>query len=119
MSYRVPRVSYCIERGFVIFIAMITKDEFEKALIIVQEYQKQILIEYQRTKKIAECIVSRDTNIFDFDLSVRALNALKSNGINTAGDLINLRRQKILGYRNIGRTTAQEIIELVQSLIIK
>jgi DNA-directed RNA polymerase subunit alpha len=56
-----------------------------------------------------------DTPIEDLDLSVRALNCLKANEITKVGQLVSLREEDLLGLRNFGRKSLDEIKEkLVQ-----
>ncbi|TMF59070.1 MAG: DNA-directed RNA polymerase subunit alpha [Chloroflexi bacterium] len=56
-----------------------------------------------------------DVPIEDLDLSVRALNCLKANEITKVGQLVALREEDLLGLRNFGRKSLDEIKEkLVQ-----
>ena len=56
-----------------------------------------------------------DVPIEDLDLSVRALNCLKANEITKVGQLVALREEDLLGLRNFGRKSLDEIREkLVQ-----
>jgi DNA-directed RNA polymerase subunit alpha len=56
-----------------------------------------------------------DVPIEDLDLSVRALNCLKANEITKVGALVALREEDLLGLRNFGKKSLDEIKEkLVQ-----
>lgn len=98
---------------------MITKDEFEKALKIVKEYQWQILSEYQRTKRYAKYTMSIESSVMDLDISVRLINILTHYGILTIGDLLNLDRKTAMSFKNCGQRTWTMIEELKDELIIK
>jgi hypothetical protein len=53
------------------------------------------------------------TRLIDTDLSVRALNCLKSAEIKTVSDLIRLKKTDLLKFRNFGRKTLREIEDLL------
>jgi DNA-directed RNA polymerase subunit alpha len=56
-----------------------------------------------------------DVPIEELDLSVRALNCLKANEITKVGQLVALREEDLLGLRNFGKKSLDEIKEkLVQ-----
>ena len=55
----------------------------------------------------------------DCNLSVRALNSLKSAGFNTIGDLISQPKDYLLKFRNMGKKSYSEIIDLVEKLGLK
>jgi DNA-directed RNA polymerase subunit alpha len=68
-------------------------------------------------KPVGNDLVTRlaDVPIEDLDLSVRALNCLKANEITKVGQLVALREEDLLGLRNFGRKSLDEIKEkLVQ-----
>lgn len=50
-----------------------------------------------------------ETPVADFDLSVRARNALKKMNARTIGDLLRMSEQELLAYRSFGETTLAEI----------
>jgi DNA-directed RNA polymerase subunit alpha len=49
------------------------------------------------------------------DLSIRALNCLKSADVQTLGDLVTYNRDDLLKFRNFGKKSLAEIDELIQS----
>lgn len=53
--------------------------------------------------------------LIDMDLSVRALNCLKSADIETLGDLVAIHKNDLLKLRNFGRKSLTELEELVKS----
>jgi DNA-directed RNA polymerase subunit alpha len=50
-----------------------------------------------------------DTPISDFELSVRSRNCLKKMNINSLGDLLRISEPELLGYKNFGETSLNEI----------
>lgn len=55
------------------------------------------------------------TRLTDLDLSVRALNCLKSADLETLGDLVTIQRSALLKFRNFGKKSLNELEELVKS----
>ena len=55
------------------------------------------------------------TKLLDLDLSVRALNCLKSAEVETLGDLVAFNKQDLLKFRNFGRKSLTELENLVKS----
>ncbi len=51
--------------------------------------------------------------VADFELSVRARNCLKKMNVRTLGDLIKLREDELLAYKNFGETSLNEIKALL------
>ena len=54
--------------------------------------------------------------LIDMDLSVRALNCLKSAELETLGDLVAFHKADLLKFRNFGKKSLTELDELLQSL---
>ena len=54
-----------------------------------------------------------DIPISDFELSVRSRNCLKKMNIRTLGDLLRTTEQELLGYKNFGETSLNEIKALL------
>lgn len=50
-----------------------------------------------------------ETPVADFDLSIRARNALKKMNVRTIGDLLRMSEQELMAYRSFGETTLAEI----------
>ena len=55
------------------------------------------------------------TKLLDLDLSVRALNCLKSAEVETLGDLVAFNKQDLLKFRNFGSKSLTELENLVKS----
>ena len=55
------------------------------------------------------------TKLLDLDLSVRALNCLKSAEVETSGDLVAFMKEDLLKFRNFGRKSLTELENLVKS----
>lgn len=53
----------------------------------------------------------KEKSILDLDLSVRAYNCLKRQGINTIGDLISLSPAELNQIRNLGKKSLDEILQ--------
>ncbi|MBR5068204.1 MAG: DNA-directed RNA polymerase subunit alpha [Bacteroidales bacterium] len=56
------------------------------------------------------------TKLTDMDLSVRALNCLKSAEVETLGELVVFNKTDLLKFRNFGKKSLTELEELLQSL---
>ena len=56
------------------------------------------------------------TKLSDMDLSVRALNCLKSAEVDTLGELVAYNKNDLLKFRNFGRKSLNELDELLASL---
>ncbi len=55
------------------------------------------------------------TKLVDMDLSVRALNCLKSAELETLGDLVSIHKGDLLKFRNFGKKSISELEDLVNS----
>ena len=53
------------------------------------------------------------TKLVDLDLSVRALNCLKSVGVETLGELVRFNKTDLLKFRNFGKKSLTELDELL------
>lgn len=56
------------------------------------------------------------TKLSDMDLSVRALNCLKSAEVETLGELVKYNKNDLLKFRNFGRRSLTELEELLENL---
>ena len=56
------------------------------------------------------------TRLVDMDLSVRALNCLKSAEVETLGELVAYNKNDLLKFRNFGRKSLNELDDLLASL---
>ena len=54
-----------------------------------------------------------ETPVTDFELSVRARNCLKKMNIRTLGDLLKITEAELLGYKNFGETSLEEIKQML------
>lgn len=54
-----------------------------------------------------------EMNVMDFELSVRARNALKKMNIESIGDLLRVREQELMAFKNFGETSLSEIKSLL------
>jgi DNA-directed RNA polymerase subunit alpha len=54
-----------------------------------------------------------DIQLADFELSVRSRNCLKKMNLHTVGDLLRTSEQELLGYKNFGETSLNEIKALL------
>lgn len=53
--------------------------------------------------------------LVDMDLSVRALNCLKSADVDTLGELVSYNKSDLLKFRNFGKKSLTELEELIES----
>jgi len=56
------------------------------------------------------------TKLVDMDLSVRALNCLKSADVETLGELAQYNKADLLKFRNFGKKSLTELDELLANL---
>ena len=56
-----------------------------------------------------------ETELIDFDLSVRALNCLKCAEVYTVGDLVRYYRTDLLKFRNFGKKSLTELDEFLEN----
>jgi DNA-directed RNA polymerase subunit alpha len=54
------------------------------------------------------------SKLADMDLSVRALNCLKSAELETLGDLVAIQKGDLLKFRNFGKKSLTELEDLVK-----
>lgn len=66
-------------------------------------------IEFERVKKILL------TNVDDLELSVRSHNCLKAANIKTMGDLVRKDESEMLKFRNFGRKSLAELMDIVDN----
>ena len=53
--------------------------------------------------------------LVDMELSVRALNCLKSADVETLGELVSYHKSDLLKFRNFGKKSLTELEELIES----
>ena len=73
----------------------------------VVEEEKEVDAEVQRVRELLSQPVD------ELDLSVRAHNCLKAANIKTIGDLVRREESEMLKFRNFGRKSLQELIEVL------
>ncbi len=66
-------------------------------------------IEFERIRKIVT------TSVDDLELSVRSHNCLKAANIKTMGDLVRKEESEMLKFRNFGRKSLAELMEIVEN----
>ncbi len=71
-----------------------------------EEFDEQVLHMRQLLK----------TKLVDMDLSVRALNCLKSAEVETLGELVVFNKNDLLKFRNFGKKSLTELDDLLESL---
>lgn len=60
--------------------------------------------------------ITDDTPIIDLPISVRAMNSLRGNDINTYGELSNLSRRAMINLRNFGRKSLEEVENVLDNI---
>jgi DNA-directed RNA polymerase subunit alpha len=82
-----------------------------RALMFLKDIESSLTMHYdesqERTREKRSAIL--DTPISDFELSVRSRNCLKKMNIHTLGDLLKISEVELLGYKNFGETSLNEI----------
>lgn len=91
----------------------ILKDHIEK--FITEQIEEPFAQEENEvdaeTVRIANLL---KTSIEDLNLSVRAYNCLKSANINTIGELVSKDESELLKFRNFGRKSLAELLEVIE-----
>jgi DNA-directed RNA polymerase subunit alpha len=82
---------------------------------ITEEFEVKIksdgYIEYEdNTSQLRQLL---NTKLCDMDLSVRALNCLKTSNIEILADLVRLQRNELMKFRNFGKKSLTELDELL------
>ena len=76
-----------------------------------EEHEREELIkEFERSDELVNIL---NTSIIDL-VSNRALNCLKFVGVETLGDLVQLKETEMLRYRNFGKKSLNELKELLE-----
>lgn len=70
--------------------------------------EEEVDAEMQRIKNLLK------TSIEDLNLSVRSYNCLKSANINTIGELVTRDEQDLLKFRNFGKKSLAELVEVIE-----
>ena len=97
---------------------MITEQEYVDAITLIRKYMAQIVNETESgwnvnfSPRLSLLLVNQD-------LSVRCLNCLKYNDLETIGDLVTVTERKLLTYRNFGTKSLIELKCLLASYGLK
>jgi len=90
---------------------MITREEYNKALDIVEEYQRQI---FNPTNKEKRILIDDFMQENKYEMSVRLFNSLKKNSSFTYLDEISSMKP-FLTLRDVGKKTWWEFSDLLHS----
>lgn len=74
------------------------------SVVSIEEFDEDVLHMRQLLK----------TKLTEHDLSVRALNCLKTADVDTLGDLVKFHRSDLLKFRNFGKKSLSELDELLE-----
>lgn len=93
--------------------AQILRDHVNLFISVEQEpaapaEEKEVDAEVQRIRSML------NQSVDDLDLSVRAQNCLKAAQIKTIGDLVRREESEMLKFRNFGRKSLQELIQVLE-----
>lgn len=72
------------------------------------EEEKEVDAEVQRIRELL------NQSVDELDLSVRAHNCLKAANIKTIGDLVRREESEMLKFRNFGRKSLQELLQVIE-----
>lgn len=72
------------------------------------EEEKEVDAEVQRVRELLS------QSVDELDLSVRAHNCLKAANIKTIGDLVRREESEMLKFRNFGRKSLQELLQVIE-----
>jgi DNA-directed RNA polymerase subunit alpha len=79
------------------------------------EASKSMHYDEDQARRLAKRNAVLDIPVTDFELSVRARNCLKKMNIRNLGDLVKTTEQDLLGYKNFGETSLQEIKDMLSA----
>lgn len=80
---------------------------------IEQEEEQPVTPKDSETERIRKILL---TNVDDLELSVRSHNCLKAANIKTLGELVGKDEAEMLKFRNFGRKSLAELMEIVENL---
>jgi DNA-directed RNA polymerase subunit alpha len=86
-----------------------------RARLYQKDIDSSLSMEYDEDteKRSEKRNVLLETPVTDFELSVRARNCLKKMNIRTLGDLLKITEAELLGYKNFGETSLEEIKQML------
>ncbi|GBD87170.1 DNA-directed RNA polymerase subunit alpha [bacterium BMS3Abin03] len=79
---------------------------------IEQEEEQQVTDKDTETDRIRKILL---TNVEELELSVRSHNCLKAANIKTLGDLVRKDESEMLKFRNFGRKSLAELMDIVEN----
>jgi DNA-directed RNA polymerase subunit alpha len=80
---------------------------------IEQEEEQQVSLKDTETERIRKMLL---TNVEDLELSVRSHNCLKAANIKVLGDLVRKDEAEMLKFRNFGRKSLAELMDIVEEM---
>jgi hypothetical protein len=106
---------------------IIKREEFEKAVKTIEMYVLQqesiFLVSKGIFEKVKTFFVDKDQKLFDADISVRSLNALKGVGVKSQLTIKefseNFTSKEFIRYRGVGKNTYLELKGIINQAGIK
>ena len=94
-----------------------TNPNHERARLFMKDVQasRDMYIDEEHDRDLAKRSALLDTPVTDFELSVRARNCLKKMNIRTLGDLLGITEAELMGYKNFGDASLQEIKQMLST----
>lgn len=89
--------------------ALFSDEKISAEVPALPELETEVNEDYMVTRQILK------SRLADMDLSVRALNCLKSAELETLGDLVTIQKNDLLKFRNFGKKSLAELEDLLQS----
>ena len=74
---------------------------------------REMSFDEEQDRDVAKRNALYDTPVTDFELSVRARNCLKKMNIRTLGDLLRVTEAELMGYKNFGEASLNEIKQML------
>jgi len=93
--------------------ARILQKQLDPFIVFVSDEMKEVEEVPPEVSKMNEHL---EQSIEELDLSVRAQNCLKKADINTVRDLVQMSEKELLGHKNFGRKSLEEIKRVLDSL---
>ncbi|MEM8834443.1 MAG: DNA-directed RNA polymerase subunit alpha C-terminal domain-containing protein [Planctomycetota bacterium] len=92
-----------------------TAPNHPRAKLFMKDVQasKDMMVDEEHDRDLAKRNALMDTPVTDFELSVRARNCLKKMNIRTLGDLLRVTEAELMGYKNFGEASLNEIKEML------
>ncbi len=92
-----------------------TAPNHERARLFMKDIQaaREMHIDEDHDRDLAKRSALLDTPVTDFELSVRARNCLKKMNIRTLGDLLRVTEAELMGYKNFGEASLNEIKQML------